>query len=61
MEAWLKTPEEESHTYGNDDQLSRMGSIGREKTSDDDNNAEPIHWHVSLHKYTVKKTMRPAK
>ena len=26
----------------------------------DDDNAKPIHWHVSLHKYTVKKTMRPA-
>ena len=58
--AQLKTPEQESHTYGNHDQLSRVGSIGCDKTIDDDDNAEPIHWHVSLHKYTVKKTMTPA-
>ena len=35
--AQLKTPEQES----------RVGSsIGRDKTIDDDDNAEPIHWHV---------------
>ena len=45
--AQLKTLEQESHTYGNDDQLSRVcSSIGRDKPIDDDDNAEPIHWHV---------------
>ena len=45
--AQLKTPEQKSHTYGNDDQLSSVGSsIGRDKTIDDDDNAEPIHWHL---------------
>ena len=44
--AQLKSLEQESHTHGNDDQLSRVGSIGRDKTIDDDDNAEPIHWHV---------------
>ena len=58
--AQLKSLEQESHTHGNDDQLSRVGSIGRDKTIDDDDNAEPIHWHVSLHMYTVLKTMTPA-